>query len=502
MFGKGSEIKKGALLNYATIILTNVVGLLLTPYIIIKLGDSEYGIYTTIGALIGTLSVLDFGLYNTIVRFVAKYQAERDHREQENFLAITMWIYMILALIVLIIGYVIYLNLQYYFTAMSPAEVDLAKKLFIILILNIAIGLPGSAFTGICLGYERFVFPKALGISRYVIRSLMVVALLYLGGKALALVILDTIFNIVVITITIFYVSNRLDVKFKIHSLQKKYFRNILRYSFWIFIYSIVAQFQWRAGHIALSNFATPEILGVYAVGIMLGGYYGAFSSAITSVFLPRATQMTVNQASAEELTNEMIKLGRISLLILMYILGAFVLYGKEFVLLWVGPAYLESWIIALLIMLAYTIPLAQGFTGPLIEAKDKVAFKSSTYLIFLGIGTLIGFLLGKKYGAIGMVSGTIIGWIIAQNIMNYFYYKVLDLNMLRFFRETFRKIIPSQIAIMTIGYLVNMINGDGWIIFIFKGLIYSLIFGLIMFNFGTIPYERNLIRQLVAKIK
>ena len=79
-----SQIKKGALLNYTTIIVTNVVGLILTPYIISKLGNDEFGLYTLIGSLVGYISILDFGLANTIVRFVAKYRAEKDQIGEEN----------------------------------------------------------------------------------------------------------------------------------------------------------------------------------------------------------------------------------------------------------------------------------------------------------------------------------------------------------------------------------------------------------------------------------
>ena len=69
------QIKKGAFLNYATIFLVNVVGLFLTPFILSHIGSAQYGIYLTIGALVGTISVLDLGLNNTIIRFVAKYKA-------------------------------------------------------------------------------------------------------------------------------------------------------------------------------------------------------------------------------------------------------------------------------------------------------------------------------------------------------------------------------------------------------------------------------------------
>lgn len=80
-----SQLKKGAFLNYATIFLTNVVGILLTPFILRYIGASQYGIYITIGALVGTISLLDFGLNSTIVRFVAKYRQRKIKRVKKTF---------------------------------------------------------------------------------------------------------------------------------------------------------------------------------------------------------------------------------------------------------------------------------------------------------------------------------------------------------------------------------------------------------------------------------
>ena len=331
-----SQIKKGAVLNYVTIIITNVVGLLLTPFIIQKLGDAEYGVYLAIGALVGSISVLDFGLNNTIVRFVAKYQAEKDIKAEENFLGTVMLIYVFISALIVAFGTVFYFNIDTYFTKMSTEEIDIAKTMFLILLFNLAIRLPGGSFTGICSGYERFVYPKMLNIIRYIVRSIMVLAILFLGGKAISIVIIDTIMNLIMILLTGKYVFYNLRVRIKLHTLDYSFIKQILRYSIWVFVFSLVSIFQWKAGHIILGNIAIPEVLAIYGVGIMLGTYYGAFSTAISSVFLPRATQMTASNATSKELTDMMIKIGRVSFILLIYILGAFILYGKQFVYLWV----------------------------------------------------------------------------------------------------------------------------------------------------------------------
>ncbi|MFH6769262.1 oligosaccharide flippase family protein [Gaetbulibacter aquiaggeris] len=503
-----SQIKTGAFLNYTTIVVVNIVGLVMTPLILNYLGKAQYGIYLTIGALVGTISLLDFGLNNTVVRFVAKYKAEEDTKGQENFLATTILIYIGISSLVLITGFIFYGYIDTYFTKMTSEEIGIAKVIFAILVFNVAIGLPGGALTGICYGYEKFVFPKTLGLIKYILRSLVIVGVLLFGGKAIALVVVDTLFNILIIAITGYFVFNNLNVKIKIHSFSIKFIKEIFSYSVWIFIFALVGIFQWKAGHWVLGRISPPEVLSVYGIGIVLGTYYGAFSTAISSMFLPRATKMSVDNVSGEELTDMMIKIGRLSFIILMFILTSFILFGKQFVTLWVGgelgeEGSYQSWIIALMIMVAYTLPLVQGFGNSILEAKNKLKFKAILYLSFMILGTGLGAILAIKYGAIGMMAGSVIAWIIVQNIMNLYYHKKIGLNIPRFFKELLNKTFLTVIVAFGLGYLINLLPffGNGWFNFITKAIPYTFVFCLLMYYTGLIEFEKALFKNTFSKI-
>ena len=400
-----SQLKKGALLSYISIFLTNVIGLILTPFIIKNLGDAEYGLYTLIGAFIGYISVFDFGLNNTIIRFVAKYRAEKDRIGEENFLAITMAIYILISILIIVIGICLYFNLDFIFNdSLTIFELEKAKVMFLILIFNLAITLPGGAFTAICSGYEHFVFPRIINIVRYIVRSLMIFSLLLFGGDAIGMVILDTIMNLLVIIINGYYVFNKLNVKFKMHSFELLFVKEIFSYSVWIFVFGLVQMFQWKSGHIILGINVDTVTVAIFSVGIMLGTYYGAFASAINGVVLPRATQMIVNNESGQLLTEMMIKIGRVIMIILGFILISFILIGEEFILLWVGKTYEDSFMIALLIMIVSTVPLVQGFGNSILEANNKIKSKAILNLITMLLGVFAGFNISKEYGSVGMI--------------------------------------------------------------------------------------------------
>ena len=235
-----SQLKKGAILSYINILLTNVIGLILTPFIIKSLGDSEYGLYALIGSFIAYFSLMDLGLNNTIIRFVAKYRAQKDSKGEANFLATILLIYFVISLVIVVLGIITYFNLdKIYGSALTAAELYKAKIMFVILIFNVGITLPGGSFVAISTGYEQFVFPRAAILIKYLIRSIVLVVVLLYGGDAISIVILDTLINVLFITVNWLFVNKKLKVKFKLYDLNKELLAEIFSYSIWIFMIAI-----------------------------------------------------------------------------------------------------------------------------------------------------------------------------------------------------------------------------------------------------------------------
>jgi len=73
----------GVLWNWIGVALNVAIGLLLSPYIIRKLGPERYGIWVLVFSLVEYLWFFDLGFNTSVTQFVAKYRA-RDEPEQIN----------------------------------------------------------------------------------------------------------------------------------------------------------------------------------------------------------------------------------------------------------------------------------------------------------------------------------------------------------------------------------------------------------------------------------
>ncbi len=499
-----NQIKGGVLLSYVIIFLTNGIGLVLTPFIIRSLGASEYGLYTMIGALIGYMTVLDFGLNSTIVRFVAKYRAENDEKGQENFLAHSFIMYGLIALVVVLVGIGLYFNLDtIYGDDLSTEAMYKAKVMFAILIFNLAFSLPGGAFNGICSGYEEFILPRIANITRYILRSALVVAILLYGGDSISLVVIDTIMNLLIVGVNTYIVFKKLHVTIRLHKFEGALLKHMLGYSIWIFVFALVHQLRWQFGQFILFEITSSTVVvAVYAVGTTLGNYFANFSSAISSVFLPRAMQMITASASSKELTDMFIKVSRIVLIILLYVLGGFVLVGEDFIYFWVGNDFSEAYSYTILIMLGLLLILSQTFALNIMEAKNKLKFRGITILILTVLGVVSGAILAKYYGGLGMIIGTVIFMLLERLAITWYCHNRLGLEMIRYYKELSSLFLVSFLLIVAAYYGFDYLPKQSVGYALIKGVVFTICYGVLFSMLVLNSYEKSLWSNSLSKVK
>lgn len=156
-----SQLKAGAAISYLNIFLSSFFGFVTAPLMLKAFGDGEYGAYQIAVALVGYMSILDLGLHNVTTRFVAKYNAKKQMREQENFIAVNLILFGVIAGVVLIIGTILDVNVNNIFGASnSPQEIAIIRQLLRVLIINMAVSMPGAVFASVIVAYEHFVFKR------------------------------------------------------------------------------------------------------------------------------------------------------------------------------------------------------------------------------------------------------------------------------------------------------------------------------------------------------
>jgi O-antigen/teichoic acid export membrane protein len=373
----------------------------------------------------------------------------------------------------------------------------------LIITINYALSFPLSVFSSILQAYEKFVLLKLNGILRVLLTPLITLPFLFLGFGSVTMVIITSAVNLTCLTFNFYYCLKSLNVKFYFKKVDFKVLKEILSYSFLVFLGIIVDQINWNTDQFILGIFTGTLPIAVYAIAMQFIKLYRQFSTSLSGLLLPKVSMMVAQNASSDDLTKMMIKYGRIQFIIMAYILSVFILYGKPFINIWAGSNYIDAYFITLIVMVPITVPLIQNVGISILYAKNLQGFRSIVLFLIAILNVLISIPLVKSYEGIGAAIGTAISLIIGNIIlMNLYYFYKLKINILLFWKSICIMSFPIFISTLIgagIGFLISKTN---LIFLFFEILLYSLIFIVISWFFILNQNEKNQITGIMISIK
>lgn len=498
-----NQVKAGAILNYVIIILNTIVGLAYTPYMLRCLGQNEYGLYSLVASIIAYLTILDFGFGNAIIRYTAKFRAEGKKREQWEMFGMFLIVYSLIGLIAIGGGLGLYFNVDALFSnTMSDSDLGQARTMMLLLTFNLAFTFPLSIFGSIISAYENFVFQRVVNILRIIVSTGVLIFVLAIGYKAVALVVVQTVFNLLTLIINLIYCRHKLKIKIIFGKFDWLFIKEIAAYSFWIFLNSIMDRIYWGTGQLVLGAIAGTAAVATFSIAIMLQQMYLQFSTSIASVLLPRITTMVTNHNSYTEISNLFIKTGRLQCSVILFILSGFVVFGKGFIKIWAGDVYVESYYITLIFFFSLFVPLIQNTGIVILQARNQMKFRATLYVIISLVSLGFQILLSKDMGSIGCAIAIGGALILGQGIiMNIYYHTQQHIEIGTFWKEII-KMVPIPLCLTLFGLALSYYYDYSMPFTLIFGIgIYSIIYTILFFYLGMNKFEKKLLLNPLKKL-
>jgi O-antigen/teichoic acid export membrane protein len=435
------QIKIGAFLNYLNMALGFVFTLFVLPFVIRGLGSEEFGLYCLIGVFSGYLDLLQFGMGGAIIRYVAKYNAEKDQAGRENFLAMVLLLYVISAILILVTGGVLITQLDNIFAASltSLEAITKSREMFTILVVSVAICSITNVFVGALSGCEEFIFPRVLSAVSWCARILTTIAILTQNPTAVAITLLTASLAVISGLVNSAYALWKCKIRIKLHKWENDLFKEMIFFSAFIFMLEMAGLFYWKIGEIIVGAQISLAAVGVYSIGMHLNTLALQFTNSINNLLLPHATKIVAREASVQETTLFAAKVGRIILLLYGSIYIGFIFFGKLFITLWAGKEFEQAYYVTLIALTAVAIPRIQSGMNNIMKAKNMHGVPAIIFFLSSVFSAPIAWVFAKSFGLIGVVCAAAFGLIIGNVIIvNFYYVKRVGFDLLLFFKETF----------------------------------------------------------------
>lgn len=495
---KNKQMKVGMFLNYMSMLLEGITIFLLNPFIIRGLGQETYGVYSLMSSFTGYLSIFEFGLGTTIIRYISKYNEEKQEVKKENFLSMVCLIYILMTILIIICCVILYHSIDQLFSiSLSLPQIALAKKMFIIIATSISITTIGSIFSAIISGYERFIFSRMVVLITTILNVILNSLVLIVNPNAIMLSLITLIISLITISSNIIYVFFKLKVRIKFHQWDKALFKEIFHFSIFIFLQTLISQIYWRLDQliIGVEIVNAAKLLAVYAVAMKVNDLVLAFTTVINRYQLPTITKMVINKD--KNLSKYLGKISRFVVILYLAITVGFILFGKRFIEVYAGSGYENAYTIILIVVIASSLNRIHGILSDVLKAKNShglytlIVFFSAVLNIFLTI------ILIPKYSIIGAAIGTAISVIIGNTIAYYWCIKKkTNICLTELFHTTFEGFFKVAIFSSITGILISLIPDMNNVIYMVKIMIFLSIYSLLIYYFILDQQIKNKIKR------
>lgn len=497
-----TERKTGVILSYIQVFLNVLVNIIYVPVLLHFLGQSEYGLYQIVGSFFSYVTIFESCMSSGVLRNYCNALGKRNQELADETLSTAHSIYRLMSVGMAVLGAIVIVGFRsFYASSFTESELQESAIILGILFCNMIATLLGSVYLTVITGQERFVFLKISGILLQVIQPLLVIICVAKIPYAISVTAVIAGVNVINILLRRWYVRHRLNIRVHAQRQNPEVAKEILLLSSTILIGCIADQIFWKTDQVILGKMFNTATVAVYSVGAQIYLVYMQFGTQIAGVFYPRVSVLYQEENGLQKVSDLFIRVGRATFFVILLVLSGFIIFGREFLLVWVGEGYEAAYWVAIIVMLPFSVDLAQNLGLCILQVKGQYGFRAKIYLLSALLNIITTVLFARRIGITGAALSTGISMFLTSGlIMNWFFQKRVGLNMIKFWKTTIGIISLAVLLTGAACFIKGMIWHDPVsVIQLGLGiLLYTIVYGAVMFLFAADPAERELLQRLL----
>jgi O-antigen/teichoic acid export membrane protein len=398
-----------------------IIAFIMTPFIIKSVGDSFYGVWVVILSFAGYAAILEFGVQESLVKLVSKYEALDDEGKINQVFSIAFLFMASLAILSFSILFWVVPGLLPRLLG-EGADLEIARILLIIVAVDSVLMLMNFAFSGMVYGFQLYHIKNTIDIFIGLVSPLVIYVLIRLDYGVLSLAYGTILFN--ALNLLVFAAL----CKYHFRPLRLVYgsgsytaLREILAVSSRLFTSATALRLARNSQPLVIAWYLPPIWNAFYAVPARLADYGTELLYVLSRGFMPIFSEYhsRSDRAAIRELYfrfTRFIVAGFFPLILSLYV------FGESFLAIWMSAEYAEKgkWVLQFL-TLSILVQSAQPLWAKLLVGVERLNVIVAVNVSVSVVQVVLGIVLVSAYGINGMALSILVAMVISQFV--YFRY-------------------------------------------------------------------------------
>nr|MBN2276799.1 oligosaccharide flippase family protein [candidate division Zixibacteria bacterium] len=473
---------KNIVSNWASMAVSVVIGFFLSPFLVHNLGKAEYGILALVMSIITYTEFFDVGMRQSLARYLPKYYALKDYLSLNKLVNSSGMIYTAIATLT-VIGTIVIVVFFVEFFKVPEMMVNVMKITLIIMGVNQAFNFLIMPWTA--LGpFHRYDLLNGTNIAKSILSALVTV---YFISKGYGIV------TIAVITIIFSFLSGIVrermqhsivpEIRFKIGYIEKGVIRQLLDYGIISFLIVVSTIVIFSTDNIVVGFFLSATAVTYFSIAGTLITHLRMLVNSIGVPLVPAISHLDAS-SNLDEISALYEKLTKYLYYLTISICLGILIFGRQFIYLWMGPDFDQTVTILYILVVPATIYLPQMMANSVLLGIGRL--RPLLYILVSEAlsNIILSVILVQIMGIYGVAWGTAIPQLIIYIfIYPRVFYKAIQGNLKKFYLNSLKMILSSVIFTLPVGLSVSrFIRIEGWLgffinisitgVFIFAGFV------------------------------
>lgn len=375
----------------------------LSPFVVHRLGDTEYGVWSLLISLTGYMGLIELGTRGGLDRFINYFLGQNDSLSVNKIINTGLAFFAFSGLGLLLVALGISALFHQCFPKTPDELLGVARITVLLVALNLWLTFLGTPFFQVLTAFERFDLVNIINLITLAVRTALIVAVLLAGHGIVALALVQALATFLANLLALLAskkVFPEIQISFALAS--REHFRRLFTFSLWGFVSNVSMQLLYWTDNVIVGIFLGPEMVTYFSIGGMLVIHCRGVVEQCSRIFTPQLIK-DIARKDWPSLQTLFLQGSNLVMAVSILLLVGVSVFGREFITLWMGPAYADKSYNVLLILAISQFPAVAILLGsPVIMGLDKVRF--GALVTFLqALANLALSILFVKYFALGI---------------------------------------------------------------------------------------------------
>lgn len=424
------------------------ISVLMTPFLVHRLGDDGYGIIVLVSGLVGYSGLLYLGLGAAVVKYVAEHHAADDQDALNRTASTIFAVYLAFGVACFVVAMLVAYPMPLVFHV-PAAHANEARAMVVMMGFALLVQFPGSIYGGVLMGLERFDLLNTYNFVLLIARTAATIALVS-WRPSVALVGAVTMCSFIAEQALAMFYTRRLmpGLVLSLRLYERSRLRTLFTFSTQSFLFTLSEKLINYTDEFVISQYHGTQAVTFYALPLRLVDYAREFIDKATLVLMPGVSAA----ASRREIgtVHALWRFGnKAAMCLVAPVTLVFLVWGRHVLTLWMDDRHGRIGAASLFwLALAFVVQVAgRGLARPIFEGLGELSTPARITVAEGVSNFVLSVILVRVWGVPGVAFATFLpAAVTGFVVMPWYVCKRLGTSYWRHVFDTFVRTLPPLV--------------------------------------------------------